>query len=295
MAKTDKTENERDRPGGVLDILSNSAPASRGERGATANPRPWELKPSLPPDAPAVDEREALFNERATGPVQAIQVPAERITRLHGILFDLDPGLLIAGNPVFPPAEEATAFYENVRPILDRHPLARHAEVRCSGTGLHVIVWLEPAVELHDAAGQHYWSAVVKAVQRTLPVDPDMPGITALTRPVGSVNGKNYAVVETLKAGQPVNPTAVEAYMTKLAQAPFREVALPLLGGSRISPCPVCGGEGTRLDVLDFVGKCYNGCSRVSLEQLYDCVLEPLEVPAMPAVKALIGGQVGCN
>jgi hypothetical protein len=58
------------------------------------------------PTARAIDEREALFNERAVGPIHAIQIPAERITRLGGILFDLDPRLLISNNPLIPPAGE---------------------------------------------------------------------------------------------------------------------------------------------------------------------------------------------
>jgi hypothetical protein len=58
------------------------------------------------PTAPAIGAREVLFNERAVGPIHAIQIPAERITRLGGILFDLDPRLLISNNPLIPPAGE---------------------------------------------------------------------------------------------------------------------------------------------------------------------------------------------
>jgi hypothetical protein len=232
------------------------------------------------PTARAMDEREALFNERAVGPIYAIQIPAERITRLGGILFDLDPKLLIANNPLFPPAAEPRAFYAGIRPVLERHPLARFAEVRSSGTGLHLIVWLQPTVELMNEGEQQRWESIVKVVQRTLPVDPDMPGITAVTRPLGSVNSKNRATVEQLKPGEPVDPLTVEEYLNKVVQSPFKEVALPLLGQLRVSPCPVCQGPGTRLDVLDYRGKCYNGCSKVTLEQLYDCILNPVVKPA---------------
>ena len=47
------------------------------------------------------------------------------------------------------------------------------------------------------------WAAAVKIVQCVLPTDPDCPGITALTRPVGSVNGKNGAAVRVLKTMSP--------------------------------------------------------------------------------------------
>jgi hypothetical protein len=54
--------------------------------------------------------------------------------------------------------------------VLDRHPLGRFAEVRVSGTGLHIIVWLQPAKELRSAAEQRFCDTIVKVVQRTLPV-----------------------------------------------------------------------------------------------------------------------------
>src|SRR4051812_28961125 len=203
------------------------------------------------PEPAGLDLREALYNDRATGPAHDVQIPAERMTRLHGILFDLDPSLLTPGNPIFPPAENPEDFHQGIRPVLDRHALARSAEVRSSGTGLHLIVWLEPAVELRSAADQEVWGSIVRAVQCTLPTDPDCPGITSLTRPVGSVNGKNGAPVEVLRAGAPLDPRHVQDFMARLVQAPFREVALPLVGADRVHPCPVCRGEGTRLDLGD--------------------------------------------
>jgi hypothetical protein len=224
-----------------------------------------------------VDMREALYNDRQTGPVTSIQLPVERITRLHGILFDFDPKLLVPDNVLFPPADTPEALYRGIRPVLERHALARSAEVRSSGTGLHVIVWLDPAVELQAESDQEHWNAVVKAVQSTLPADPDAPGMTALTRPVGSVNGKNGATVRVLKTGVAIKPAAVLEYLNGLLNLPFKGVVEPLIGGDRISPCPVCRKQGTRLDVLDNAGKCYNGCSTVHLEDVYDCMLKPIE------------------
>jgi hypothetical protein len=223
------------------------------------------------------DQREALYNDRPTGPASLVQVPTERITALQGIVFDLDPKLYIPENRLFTPDPDPRRFYDNIRPVLDRHPLARSGEVRMTGTGLHVLANLSPAVELKTAEDQARWAAIVRAVQCTLPVDPDAPGITALTRAVGSVNSKNGAQVEVLRPGAAISPGSVEDYVRRLSAAPFKEVALPLLGDLRVHPCPVCQGVDSRLDVLDHFGKCYNGCSRVTLQGLYDLVFLPLE------------------
>jgi hypothetical protein len=217
-----------------------------------------------------IDDRESLYNDRAVGAIHQIQIPAERITTLHGIMLDLDPKILTPGNTIFSPAESPGAFYTAIKPVLDRHVLVRHAEIRVSGTGLHAIIWLSPAVELCTAGEQQRWGHMVKAIQRSLPSDPDMPGITAVTRPIGSKNGKNGAIVRSLAPGKPVTRADVEEYVTRLVAAPFNVIAMPLLGEQRISPCPVCRGAGTRLDILDFVGVCYGACGKITLAHLLD-------------------------
>src|SRR5262245_55014102 len=205
-----------------------------------------------------LDQREALYNEGAVGPAGVIQVPAERITRLKGLMLDLDPKLLAPSNPLFPPADDPRAFLDRVAPALDRHALLRQAEVRNRGTGLHLILWFGPPVELASAADQRWWSTVVRAVQCSLPGDPNAPGITALTRRVGSTNSKNEAVVEVLRPGGPIDPARVEACVRDLAGSPFRTVATPLIGGDRAEPCPVCLEPGSSLGVLDRAGECYS-------------------------------------
>jgi hypothetical protein len=248
------------------------------------------------------DLRETLFNEPATGAIHDVQKPLAGVYRLRGIMWDLDPKLLKPDNTIFPPAGDTKAFYAKIKAILGRHPLARSAEVRSSGTGLHVILWLDSAVELKTAADQAHWDAIVKVVQRTLPSDPDMPGITAVTRPLGSINGKNGAVVEVLQAGKSVTPKEVQEYVARVEMAPFKEIAVPLLGGDHVKPCPICKGKDRRLDVLDFVGKCYNGCSKVTGDQLFDCVycyssdqLASTDVAMIPSIEALIAGKVEIN
>jgi hypothetical protein len=228
----------------------------------------------------ADDVREALYNDGATGPAPAVQLPAESVTRLRGIMLDLDPGRLAPGNPLFPPDADPDRFHASVRPVLDRHRLARHAQVRATGTGLHLLVLLDPPAELRSAADQERWGHVVKVVQATLPVDPNQPGITALTRPVGAVNSKNGAAVRILYEGRAVTPDDVEAFVAELAAAPYKIPAEALLGTLRCEPCPVCRKEGSRLDVLDRVGTCYGGCGKVGLARLYDAVLRQPDAAA---------------
>jgi hypothetical protein len=223
------------------------------------------------------DVREQLVNQKQQGPATSIAIPLERITTVHGLMWDLDPDCLIPGNTFFPPATEPEAFYRGIQPVLERHPLAKHAEIRSSGRGLHAILWFEPAVELHTAGEQEYWAAIVRAVQCSLPVDPHAPGITAMTRPVGAINNKNGATVSVLKRGNAINPVDVIEFMKRLVDAPFREVAVVLLGQTRVSPCPVCRRDGSRLDVADRIGHCYGGCGKVSPDQFLDAVYQRLE------------------
>jgi hypothetical protein len=227
---------------------------------------------SLGESLSVVDQREALWNDGAIGFAAQIQLARDRITSLRAILFDVDQKILAPGNPLFPPVADARSFLANIRQVLDRHPLARSAEVRGSGTGLHVIIHLDPFVTLDSAVAQEYWDDVVRVVQCTLPGDLNAPGITATTRPVGSINSKNGAKVELLHPGQPIDPKQIEEFVARIVKAPFKEVASVLLGNNRVSPCPICRDEGSRLDVLDHVGMCYGRCGKVNIGQLFDAI-----------------------
>jgi hypothetical protein len=217
----------------------------------------------------AIDLREALFNDGSVGPAELIQVPTERITRLNALMLDLDPSLLIPGNPLFPPADDPREFLDRIGPVIGRHPLLRHAEVRSSGRGLHLVLRFDPPAELASAADQKSWSILVRAVQSSLPADPNAPGITALTRSVGSVNSRNGAVVEVLRPGHCVDPARVEAFVREMAAAPFLTLAKVLLGSERAEPCPICLKPGSSLGVHDRDGTCY-GCGNVTVEMLYE-------------------------
>ena len=159
-------------------------------------------------------------------------------------MIDVDPGKLIPDNPLFPPAEDPENSSGGSRPssivILWRHD----AEVRSTGTGLHLLLWFEPPVELEDAAGQRRWDGLIRLTQATLPSDPNAPGITALTRPVGSINSKNGARVEKIRRGSPVNPQRVVEFAAQVKAAPFRVVAGILLGSERRDALPdLLGGQ----------------------------------------------------
>ena len=226
-----------------------------------------------------VDLREGLFNDGPVGSVSVIQLPLERITCLRGLMLDWDPKRYVPDNLLFPPSDDPRQFFANIEPVLNMHPLLRHAEIRSSGTGLHPILWFSPPVELKSWADQQRWAMLTHAVQRSLFSDPNAPGITALTRPIGSINSKNGATVELLRPGAPIDPAHVVPFVTELADAPFRVVATVLLGADVVEPCPLCRAPGSRLSVLDRVGMCYH-CDKVTLERLFDAILAVSPVEA---------------
>jgi hypothetical protein len=231
-------------------------------------PKPKEQVEKRPKKLLSPDAREQLYNEGSVGPITQVQVSTERIANLNGILLDLDPGLLKQG-PLIPnlPADPDQFLKQCVQQWLERHPVLEALELRMSGTGLHGILWLEPAVEFADDAERDRWCATVQIVQATLPTDPNAPGITATTRAIGSTNTKNDKVVRLLKKGDPVCPSDVIELQEQMCAAPFKTLFSILTGTDRMSPCPFCGKDETSLAALDYVGKCY-GCGTVTFERL---------------------------
>jgi hypothetical protein len=250
----------------INDDLDDATPGSPPGGGPV---RDEEGAPGAGPARDGVDLRESLANDGLVGSIAEVSIPAERITSLRGLMVDLDPHLLRRADSDFRGDPDPRSFLRNVSPALERHPVLCDAEVRSTGTGLHLVVQLGPRVELATAADQTRWAALVRLVQFSLPSDPNAPGITGLTRPVGSVNSKNGATVELLRAGRPVDPARVVAFAASLEEAPFRTVAAILHGPDRISPCPVCRGPGSSLGVGERSGVCYS-CGKVGLERLFD-------------------------
>jgi len=196
------------------------------------------------------------------------------ITSLYGIMIDLDPRLFREQLtwPLSP--SDPISLYENlIHPMLLRDPVLRRAEVRLSGQGLHVIIWFKEHIQFETEASRERWSAMVQVIQRMLPTDPDCPGITTLSRPIGSVNGKNNRLVQRLYEGEPVPVEDVEKLFRLIQAKPFRTIANVLFGGEHIIPCPICQADGSRLDALDKIGRCYGSCGNVRVGRLYDCFL----------------------
>jgi hypothetical protein len=162
-----------------------------------------------------------------------------------------------------------------VAPWLTRDPALAGAEVRDSGRGLHVLIRFEEPVTFKSAADRDRWSGICEAVQAVLPIDPDQPGLTAVTRPLGSINGKTGRKVTCLKPAEPVPVDAVLRLYERVAREPFGTVAEILLGSRRVTPCPICKAAGTSLSALQRVGKCYGACGSVKLEGLYNAFLAP--------------------
>jgi hypothetical protein len=227
------------------------------------------------PDA-RIDLREQPFNGREVGPIGRVQLPVENITVLHGIVLDVDPPIFRSAPLTAGAQKGPRAFYrETVSKWLGRHRVLRQAEVRSTGRGLHIIIWFAEPLAFDSRGERDRWDGIVLMVQAALPVDPDQPGLTALTRPVGSLNGKTGRPVKTLKPGTPIPVADVLKLYEQMVRTPFRTVAGILFGADRITPCPVCGTEGSSLSVLDYAGRCYGSCGNVKIDQLYDVFLAP--------------------
>lgn len=257
--------------------MENSSSIPLESQSEMGDPRP-QLRIS---DLELVDRRERLVNDSLVGTIEQTSLPLDLITSVHGILLDFDPDRLhpdlapisVLGNPDL-------LHRQIVRPWLDRNSVLSRAEVRSSGRGLHVIVRMYPPVRFESEAERQRWAAVAKIIQNILPTDPDCSGITAMTRPLDSINSKNGRPVVLLHAGQPVGPEEVLALWKEACHHPFAFVAGLLYPGARISPCPVCRGEGSRLDILNDHGKCYGRCGKVRLSKLFD-----LHLTSRPAAK----------
>jgi hypothetical protein len=238
-------------------------------------PKAEKAKPVIKEDK-KLDHRKQLFNSRKRGPIQLVQLPAEMITRLWGILYDVDTGDFRSKTIPAVARSNPTEFYTKVvRPWLRRHPVFSDAEVRCSGRGLHVIVWFEEPVEFTSDGERRRWDGIVRALQAVLPTDPDAPGLTATTRELGSINSKNGVKVRRLHRGKPVSVQAVLDFFEQFRAGPFKTIMEILLGADRVKPCPICGGEDSTLAALDRVGICYGSCGKVELARLYDIFLKP--------------------
>jgi len=238
------------------------------------------------PHQSQVDLRESLYNDRAIGPAPKIALPREAVTRLHGLVMDLDANVL-KDNQWFPPAATAEEFFEAIQPVLNRHPILRNAEIRFTGRWLHAIVLFKETVELRTAADQNRWNGIHRVLKASIPSDPAAPSLIAMTRPVGSVNTKTGIAVKTIKPGMPIDAVLLQDWVAEVKKKPFETVALILFGERRVSPCPYCRSDGSYLDLGELVGFCYGPCRRVRIRRLS----EPFMADA-PAKGGAVTGEI---
>src|SRR5262249_12037391 len=161
----------------------------------------------------------------------------EMITSVRGIPLDFDPKLFRPERLSAKARKDPALFSKTlVRTWLRRHPVLTKAERRVSGQGIHAILWFDRPVEFATESDRQRWPAIIKVIQRLLPTDPDSPGITALTRPIGSVNSKNGTNVRTLFKGEPVSAAEVLGLFEEARAKPFRTVTTLLFGSEWVTP-----------------------------------------------------------
>ena len=233
----------------------------------------------------AADQREALFNSGAAGTFKDVMVQRHGVTLIRGILIELDGECLRVGNVIEAMPADGFELYERyVRGWLENHPLLSKAEVRFSGRWVHCILHFATPVEIKSDRRRELWDTVIKAVQRSLPSDPEAPSLLAMTRPVGSVNSKTGRTVELIKVGEPVTELEVLHFAEDLTRRGFATVTQILFGTTTVSPCPVCCKADSTLHAaaplyrtkdpnITSRGSCYE-CGKVTLTTLVDLVLK---------------------
>jgi hypothetical protein len=250
---------------------------------------PGDRSPNPKPGA--TDQREALFNAGAVGTFRHVMVRNHEVTHLRAILIEIDGECLQIGNVIEKmPADGFELYERHVRGWLDNHALLRKAEVRFSGRWLHCILWFDTPVEIQSDRRRELWGRIVKAVQWSLPSDPEAPRLLAMTRPIGSVNSKTGRKVELIKAGEPVSQTEVLNFADELTRRGFSTVSQILFGSTEVSPCPICRKEDSTLSAISpnryspdpaisCRGSCYH-CGKVDLTSVINLVAKGREKKA---------------
>lgn len=221
-------------------------------------------------DESNVDVREQLFNDGKCGTIQQVSTATCLVTRLHGILLDLDFCLLKAGSFIPDPSLPAERIYQDVvSKWLERHPVLQNAEVRATGKGLHIIIRPEKPIEFLSEEDRARWDVITRIIRSVLPTDPEHRGIAGKTRKLGSINGKNGAVVRCLKEGHGIPAELIAKFAQEIAEAPFAQI-VKILTGAEQPTCPRCQEE--RMLVWARQGRCY-GCGKLTIADLFDTMM----------------------
>ena len=207
------------------------------------------------------DIREALFNGAECGPANKIAIPRDEVAAITGFLIDVDNKLLDPEVIGRESADSPDVLYEvHVRHWLDRDRVLSRAEVRNTGGGLHVILWLNEPL-LCEPDQQQLWDDIAKGIRLALPGDPKVLGINAMTRPVGELNRKYDPPreVRVLRRGSAVSRNDVLDLVDRLEKNAAAVRMNMFFGGERTSPCPLCLGDGTSLGIAGgHTVRCYH-------------------------------------
>lgn len=265
------TTGEQDaQPAAEVDRRSQTAEATPGNDGAGANaigPTPNEANGNR--RATSLDVRESLVNDRRCGPAHEIAVPLNQVCAIHSFMFDVDCNLL---NPAVVGEEasnSADVLYEqHVRRWLDRDNVLAKAEVRHTGGGLHVLLWLDTPILCAGGEAQH-WDRVIRVVRNALPGDPRVNGVLAMTRPVGAVNTKfdQPRAVRRLRDGSAITRSDILGLGRRINDDPAHLWMRLFFDSERVSPCPICA-KGESLGVAGkWQCQCYE-CGRIDAAAL---------------------------
>lgn len=242
-----------------MDRLVVKASASAYERYSTID---------VAPVGDMNDERESLVNDRRRGTKYEITPRVVEVTSIHAFMNDLDCKILdpaVVGEEC---VESAAALYDqHARFWLERDPVLSKAEVRDSGHGLHILLWLDEPIIVGDGEAQ-MWHAISRGICTALPGDPNLNGIIALTRPVGAMNTKQdpHREVKVLRPGRPVTRAEILDLNRRLSDQPAHLWMRLFFDGERVEPCPLCSKESLGI-AGDWKCRCY-GCGWVDAASL---------------------------
>lgn len=274
-----KQPRKRKTNGGQVAASHSRQPTSDGSLPTTASGKSAEVVAARTQDGRrsdggaasrgSCDDREAIYNGRDRGPAHAIARPVDEVAAINGFMIDLDCKLLdqgIVGQSAAGSA--ASLFDEHVRHWLERDPVLAKAEVRDTGGGLHILLWVESPILIQGGEARE-WDRVARGLRNCLPSDPEVNGIIAMTRPVGALNTK-YAPpreVRVLREGQPVTRDEVLELSRRVIEQPARLWMRLFFGAERTSPCPLCN-KGESLGVAgNWKCQCYE-CGSVDAAAL---------------------------
>lgn len=214
------------------------------------------------------DDRQSLVNDCRRGPANLITPKVEEVASIHAFMNDLDCKILdpaVVGEECV--ASSEMLYEKHVRHWLDRDPVLAKAEVRDTGGGLHIVLWLDAPI-ICGAGEAVVWDKVARGICNVLPGDPNLNGIIALTRPVGAINSKYNPPreVRILRPGESVTRAEILDLNRRVTEQPARLWMRLFFGGERASPCPLCGG--VSLGVAGYWQcRCYQ-CGRVNAASL---------------------------